>query len=127
MLLAPLVGTLAAFERSRPGNRIYVLTSRTTFSAAQNFITRLERAARPIFAGEISMSSPNFTGEDNPVTLPWSGLQLSISNRYWQDSEAGDRRPAIPMDLPADLTARAWLSNQDPVLERVLREIRSRQ
>ncbi|HEX9894724.1 MAG TPA: hypothetical protein VGA78_12420 [Gemmatimonadales bacterium] len=124
-LLAPLINALASFERSRSGNRIFVLTSRTTFSAAQNFINRLERAAHPVFAGEPSMSSPNFTGEDHEVRLPYSGLMLSISNRYWQDSEPADRRPWITPHLPVALTSRAYFKNEDPVLRAVLHAIRT--
>jgi hypothetical protein len=124
-LLRPLIETLVGFERAREGNRIFVLTSRGTFSAAQNFITRLERAAHPVFAGERSMSSPNFTGEDNEVVLPYSGLRLSISNNYWQDSDPKDNRPWIEPRIPVSFSAAAYFANEDPVLPVVLREIAS--
>ena len=45
------------------------------------------------------------TGEDTDVVLPWSGLGLSISTRYWQDSYPGDRRPWIAPDLPVPVRA----------------------
>lgn len=123
MLLAPLVQTLSDFARARSGNKIYLLTSRGTFSAAQNFITRVERAASPVFAGEPSASSPNFTGEDNPLTLPWSGVTVSISNRYWQDSDPGDRRSWIAPRLPVELTSADYFGNRDPVLTAVLADV----
>jgi hypothetical protein len=119
-LLAPLIEVIAEFA-ARPGARLFVITGRATFSAAQNFINRLERRVpSAIFAGEPSMSRPNFTGEDNPVRLPFSGLTVSISNRYWQDSEAADARAFITPHLSVPLTSRAWLANHDPVLEAVL-------
>jgi hypothetical protein len=122
MLLGPLVDAIATFGAT-PGTRVFVLTGRTTFSAAQNFVNRLERRLpSATFAGEPSMSSPNFTGEDNPVRLPFSGLTVSISNRYWQDSDPSDRRPWIAPHLPVALTSRAWLANEDPVLDAVLTE-----
>jgi hypothetical protein len=122
MLLAPLVDAIATYAAT-PGARVFVLTGRTTFSAAQNFINRLERRVpSATFAGEPSMSSPNFTGEDNPVRLPFSGLTVSISNRYWQDSATTDRRPWIAPHLSIPLTSRAWLANEDPVLDAVLTE-----
>lgn len=122
-LLEPMLATIAGFAAS-PGRRVYVLTSRTTFSAAQNFITRLERRLpSAVFAGEPSMSRPNFTGEDNPVTLPFSGLTISISNRHWQDSEAADARPWIAPHLPVSLSSGDWLANRDPVLDAVLAAI----
>lgn len=99
------------------GNRTFVITSRTTFSAAQNFINFLEREAQPIFVGEPSASRPNFTGESNRVELPWSGLQMSISSRWWQDSYPGDDRPYIPVAMPVDLTFEDWWSGRDPVMD----------
>ena len=126
-LLAPLLETIREFAASSPARRVYVLTSRTTFSAAQNFINRLERQVPGVvFAGEASMSSPNFTGEDNPVTLAFSGLTVSVSNRYWQDSDPGDRRPWIEPQIKVALTSRDWLRNEDPVLAAVFRAIATR-
>jgi len=126
LLLDPLLETIAEFATGSPKHRVYILTSRTTFSAAQNFITRIERRVpAAIFAGEPSMSSPNFTGEDNPITLPFSSLIASISNRYWQDSDANDRRPWIAPHLPVALSSKDWLNNRDPVLDAVLRAIAS--
>jgi len=122
-LLEPLLTAFAEFS-SGPGRRVYVLTSRATFSAAQNFITRIERKIpSAIFAREPSMSSPNFTGEDNPIPLPFSGMTVSISSRHWQDSDPGDRRPWIAPHLPVALTSRDWLENRDPGLDPVLAAI----
>ncbi|RPH39021.1 MAG: hypothetical protein EHM91_12970 [Planctomycetota bacterium] len=126
-LLAPLLEAIREFAASSPERRVYVLTSRTTFSAAQNFINRLERQVPgAIFAGEPSMSSPNFTGEDNPVTLAFSGLTVSLSNRYWQDSDPGDPRPWIEPQIKVGLTSRDWLRNEYPVLAAVFRAIATR-
>jgi hypothetical protein len=125
-LLDPLLKIITEFTTGSPKRRVYILTSRTTFSAAQNFITRIERRVpTAIFAGEPSLSSPNFTGEDNPITLPYSSLMASISNRYWQDSDANDRRPWIAPHLPVALSSKDWLNNRDPVLDAVLRAIAS--
>lgn len=122
-LLEPLLRAVVDFG-ALPGHRVYVITGRTTFSAAQNFINRLERRLPTmIVAGEPSMSSPNFTGEDNPVHLPFSGLTASISNRYWQDSTPDDRRPWIAPALPVELTSSDWLENRDPVLDAVLADL----
>jgi hypothetical protein len=65
------------------------------------------------------MSSPNFTGEDNPIRLSFSGLTVSVSNRYWQDSDPDDRRPWIEPQIKVAMTSRSWLRNEDPVLEAV--------
>jgi hypothetical protein len=49
------------------------------------------------------------------------GLTVSISNRYWQDSDPNDRRPSIAPHLPARLTSQEWRGNRDPVMAAVLR------
>jgi hypothetical protein len=127
LLLQPLLDAIAGFAEGSHERRVFVITGRATFSAAQNFITRLERRLpRVVFAGEPSMSSPNFTGEDNPLQLPFSGLMVGISNRYWQDSAPDDVRPWIEPHLPAVLTSEDWLANRDPALDAVLRAISAR-
>lgn len=127
LLLDPLIEAMVGFASGAGENRVYVLTSRATFSAAQNLINRLERRIPGIlFAGEPSMSSPNFTGEDSPLTLPYSGLTVSISTRHWQDSSPDDRRPWIEPHLPVAMRSQDWQNNTDPVLEAVHRAIQAR-
>ncbi len=121
----PLVRALIQFEHGAPDRRIFVLAGRHTFSAAQNFVNRVERLTDAVFVGEPTGSRPNFTGETTPVTLPYSGLQGSISSRYWQDSHANDDRLWIAPDVPAGLSSEDYFSNRDPVLEAVLRLIES--
>jgi hypothetical protein len=126
-LIAPLVQTIALYAAADSRRAVYVVTSRSTFSAAQNFINRVERSTpTAVFAGEPSMSSPNFTGEDNPTRLPYSGLVISISNRYWQDSRPDDHRAWIEPRLRIPLRSTDWLHNRDPVLEAVLRDFGAR-
>ena len=122
-LIWPLIRLLAYHEMSSEDHQVFVITGRNTFSACQNFINFIDRALdRAVFVGERSSSKPNFTGEDTDVELPWSGLRMSISSRYWQDSFPGDRRPYISMAMPVPLTSQDYFGNRDPVLES-LREL----
>jgi hypothetical protein len=116
-LMGPLVRLLVYFEQAAPENRIIVITGRNTFSACQNFINSVERETDAMFVGEPSSSKPNFVGEDTGVELPYSGLRLSISSRYWQDSFPGDRRQWIPVAMPVSFSSRDYYSGRDPVLE----------
>lgn len=122
-LLRPLIRSLIEYEMRSPSHRIYVLTGRNTFSAAQNFINRVEQWTDALFVGEPSASSPNFVGETNEFVLPYSRLRGSISNRFWQDSLPWDERPWIEPDLKVELTAEEYFAGVDPVLERVLAEL----
>lgn len=122
-LVRPLIRTMIEFEMRSPENRIFVLMGRNTFSAAQNFINRVEHWTNATFVGEPSASSPNFVGEENELVLPFSRVRGSLSNRYWQDSYPWDNRPWIPPDLPVELTAEEYFEGVDPVLERVLEQL----
>jgi tetratricopeptide (TPR) repeat protein len=117
-LLNPLLRTLIHFETTRPDARLFVLTSRSTYSAAQIFINKAGRLTNAIFAGEPSSSSPNFIGEDTPVVLPASGLVASVSSRYHQ-SDPLDVRFWIAPDIPVPLCAKDYFANRDPTLETV--------
>jgi hypothetical protein len=120
-LLPPLLRTLVRFDTSRADARLFAITSRSTFSAAQIFIAQVARLTNAVFAGEPSSSSPTFVGEDTLVVLPYSGTAGSISSRYHQYGI--DRRIWIAPDIPVALSSQAYFSNQDPVLDEVVRAI----
>jgi hypothetical protein len=123
-LNTPLVRAMIDFEME-PGHRIWVITSRTTFSAAQNFINQVERWTSATFVGEPSGSKPNFAGEDTELILPYSGLRGSISTRWWQDSGPLDRRQWIAPQLSVPVRSTDHFANRDPVLEAVMVAIRA--
>lgn len=83
----------------------------------------MERWTDAVFAGEPSSSSPNFAGEETGLVLPYSRVRGSISTRYWQDSDPGDRRPWIAPRIPVTLSSTDYFANRDPVLEAVLQLI----
>jgi hypothetical protein len=118
-LYPPLIDVLREYESSAPSNKLYVLTGRNTFSAAQNFIAQLDKRTHAIFVGEPSSSRPNFVGEENNLVLPWSGAIVSISNRY-HENIPGDTRRWIEPDIRVELGSRDYFAGRDPVLEKVL-------
>ena len=116
---APLLAALRSKSINRPG-RIVVLISRSTFSAAQNFITELERKTKAVFVGETSGGSPNLYGDVDHVELPAAGLNVDIAAIYWQKSFAGDTRVAIEPKLAVPLSSTAFFRGKDPVLAAAL-------
>ncbi len=50
---------------------------------------------------------------------------LSISNRYWQDSQPWDNRLWIPMDIPVEMTFEDYAAGRDPALEAIFQVIES--
>ena len=119
-LLPPLMNVVKDFEQQNPASRIVVITGRNTFSAAQVFISLINRDTHALFAGEPSSSSPNFVGEGNYIMLPYSGAMGSISNKY-HEQIPGDKRLWIQPDLPVALSSAEYFSNDDPVLDLILK------
>lgn len=94
---------------------------RTTFSAAQNLITKLDHETEVLFVGEPSGGKPNHYGDARRITLPESRLDVSISTLYWQDGGPFDLRSWVPPEIAVDLTPEDWVNGRDPVLEAALR------
>ena|SRR6266550_4909088 len=120
-LYPPIIDALLAWESASPKGKLYVITGRNTFSAAQNFINQLDKRTRAIFVGEPSSSKPNFVGEENDLQLPWSGAIVSISNRY-HETTPGDKRQWIEPKIRIELSSRDYFTNHDPVLEALLKK-----
>jgi hypothetical protein len=119
-LVDPLLETLQQFT-SLPDAQLYILTGRNTFSAAQIFISKVDRRMKPVFVGEMSSSKPNFVGEENGIELPHSHAICSISNRY-HETIPGDVRQGVEPQLKILLTSTDYFIGRDRVLEEVLKK-----
>jgi hypothetical protein len=126
LLNLPLHQAIFEFAAASPSHRIWVLAGRHTFSAAQNFVNYVERFTNAVFVGEPTGSSPNFTGENGEVVLPFSGVIAEISNANHWSAFWEDQRPWIAPTIPVALTAADYFANRDPVLDAV-RDIIRRQ
>jgi imidazolonepropionase-like amidohydrolase/tetratricopeptide (TPR) repeat protein len=118
-LLTPLLRAVIARERFVKRGGLFVIIGRITNSAAQNAVTLLERYVSPILVGEVTASSPNFVGEDNFITLPYSRIGVSISDLYWQASWPQDERVWTAPLLYTPPTWEAYRRGRDPAMEAV--------
>jgi hypothetical protein len=116
---APLLQALRSRSVNRPG-RLVVLISRSTFSAAENFVADLERTTRAVFVGEDSGGSPNLYGDSTAVELPAAGVSVNIATIYWQKSRPDDPRVTLEPDIRVPLSSRAFFRGGDPVLAAAL-------
>lgn len=122
----PIVHAIMASSKINREGHLFVIAGRQTFSAAQNFVTDLQRDAHPLFVGEPTGSSPNFVGETIILKLPYSGMQASISDLYWQRSWPLDNRHWIAPDLPAAPSFELYKDNRDPAMETILKYLQNR-
>jgi hypothetical protein len=116
----PLVHGLIRCDKVNRRGKLFVVVGRKTFSAAINAAADIERRTQAIFVGEPSGSSPNFVGESASLRLPYSGLWVSLSDIYWQNSLGMDYRTWIAPQLYTPPTFEAYRSNRDPAMEAIL-------
>jgi tetratricopeptide (TPR) repeat protein len=119
-LARPIWHRLVGSDRWNQPGRLFVITGRRTFSAAQNLATILEEHTQAVFVGEPTGGSPNHYGDARAFRLPNSQLRVSVSTLYWQDGMPWDDRPWVPPDLAAELSAEDLRQNRDPALDAIL-------
>jgi hypothetical protein len=116
----PIVHGLIRNDKIKGRGKLFVIVGRQTFSAAMNGATDIERNTDAIFVGEPTGSRPNFVGETVRVELPYSKLQGSISDLYWQSSVAMDYRTWIAPQIYAPPSFELYRANRDPAMEAIL-------
>lgn len=118
-LLRPLVLGLIKSKVNRPGH-LFVLMGRSTWSAAQFLLNRMEKYTDVLFAGEPSGSKGNDYGDSRRITLPNSGITVRVSIYYWQEWEPWDMRPWTAPHVTAELSSEDYRAGNDPALKAVL-------
>jgi tetratricopeptide (TPR) repeat protein len=116
----PLLQALIATEKVNQRGRLFVIIGRRTYSAAQNMATYFERYTNATFVGEPTGSSPNFVGEEVPVTLPYSKVMANVSHLFWQSSWPQDQRIWIAPHIYVAPTFADFRAGRDPSLEAIL-------
>lgn len=92
-ILRPLLISLIRSKFNHRGG-MFVLIGPVTFSAAQNFVDRLELYTDAIFVGQPTSANVNFYGDPAGKELPNSHLDLEMAHLYWQDEDPRDKRTA---------------------------------
>ena len=118
--LTPLLYFLQSRSVNRPG-KLVVITGRLTFSAAQNFVTRLDLSTRAVFVGEPTGGSPNHYSGGGHLDLPNLGLHVGLAIGYLEDSRPDDPRLAVEPEVPVAYSSADFMAGRDPVLAAALR------
>ncbi|HEX7313007.1 MAG TPA: tetratricopeptide repeat protein [Pyrinomonadaceae bacterium] len=114
-LLRPLVVGLIKSKVNQRG-RLFVLMGRSTWSAAQFLLNRLENYTEALFVGEPSGSRGNAYGDSRRITLPNSGVTVRVSIYYWQEWDPWDVRPWTAPDVTAEMSSEDYRAGRDPAL-----------
>jgi hypothetical protein len=118
---ASLLDALVALGRRE---RVVVLTSRTTFSAAANLLADLEARVPVRVVGEASGGSPNLVGDPAPLGLRVTGWTVNVGTVWWQKSKAGPDDPRLAFDQDVRVPVR-WAdlaAGRDRALEAAVAE-----
>ena len=102
--------------------KIFILTSRRTFSAASATTLFLKRDAVVTIVGEHSRSKPNGSQNSEVMVLPNSKLRISYTNRlivHWPEKGTA-KLP--PLDVSIPIQYEHYAQAKDPVLEWVLKQ-----
>ena len=100
--------------------RLFVITGRGTFSAAQNLTNLIEKYTEAIFVGEPTAAHPNHYGDNRPFTLPNSKLTVRASTLWWQDLDPRDERFWTAPEIAAEISFEDYRSGRDAALQAVL-------
>lgn len=119
-LLQPLIDGLICRPQINRNGRLFALVGRYTFSAAIVAASQIESRTNAMLVGEPTPTGPNFIGESNLVTLPYSKFRVSISDVYHQTTWSTDSRSWISPTLYVPVTFEAFRAKRDPALETIL-------
>ncbi len=103
-----------------PG-RLYGLTGRRTFSAAQRLVTELQKYSSAVFVGEPSASKGNHYGDSYHIVLPNSRVTVRVATLWHQYLDSRDRRNMIEPAIPASIALADYAAGRDQVLDAAVR------
>ncbi|HXX63045.1 MAG TPA: tetratricopeptide repeat protein [Bacteroidota bacterium] len=119
-LLKPLIVSLIQMTQIDEREHLFVLTSPTTFSAAQNLVNRLENFTEAIFVGEPTGENVNFYGDTRGFDLPHSRCAVFLANLWWQDKDPRDRRTATFPEIAEEISFSDFMQGRDPAVDYIL-------
>jgi hypothetical protein len=115
----PLLRVVAGAAKVNAAGHLYVIIGRRTFSAAMNAVSYFARYTHALFVGEPTGGRPNSPGDENFFTLPYSGIVVNLSDRFWQGSWPDDFSPWRAPDIAAPVTFADYAAGRDAAMEAI--------
>ena len=101
-------------------DRLFVITSGKTFSAAMNLAEDLEQWTNATFVGQPTGNSLVFFGDHRELKLPVSGMTVNISSLPWYPANPRDNRAFIAPRLYTALSSGDYRANVDPAMRAII-------
>ena len=99
-----------------PPGSLYLITGRNTFSAGSLFTARLDDQTDVVIVGETGGGCPTLWGDSEPLSLSYSGIEVSVPTSLAVGVSPTDPRLVMEPDLSAPLTAADWALGIDRAL-----------
>lgn len=96
-LVPPLIASLLRARPPASGQRLFAITGRASFSAAQFVVNDLERYTDAVLVGEPTGGKANSYSDSRKITLPHSGITVRVSTVWWQVDERDRRDWSAPV------------------------------
>jgi hypothetical protein len=120
----PLIFLPLIKSRYDESGRLYVITGRHTFSAAQMLVTEMEKYTTAIFVGEPTSSHGNHFGDSYRIVLPNSRVTVRVSTLWHQYLGTRDKRVMVEPQISSPITFGDYAAGRDPALEAALHAAR---
>jgi hypothetical protein len=113
----PLLQVVARSGKVNREGHLYVIIGRRTFSAAMNAVSYFGKYTAAVFVGEPTGGKPNAPGDETFFTLPYSGIVVNLSDRYWQGTWPDDFSDWRAPDIAVPVTFVDYAAGRDAAME----------
>ncbi len=113
-LYQPLINAIVNYPAINTKDRLFVLTSRATFSAAINLLDDMKNSTNSTVIGEPPGAGASHFGDGEFFMLPNSGIYGMISTKQWKSKNPNDTSNVITPDIPVKFTYQDHASSIDP-------------
>jgi hypothetical protein len=113
----PLIKGIVKRRALNQQGKLFVATSRHTYSAAVFTAVFLKQQTAAILLGEPGRSNPEQTDDANFFDLPHSGLRLGLTSKLGDPIPELGGKDYLPVDIPLEIRFADFVSGKDPVWE----------
>ena len=115
-----LIKEMAAMDNVNVKGKLFVITGRSTFSSAIINTMDFMKMTKATFVGEETSGKPNHYGEVKTFVLPFSGMTVFYSTKYFRNSDK-DLKTITP-DKIIETTFNDLMTGKDPVYDWIIKQ-----